>query len=486
MVSPLSDNGVFRGSRRPYTGSDERSATRMRMRWIPWLVFVLSLASCVQMDDSTTAPIQPSVSAIEPTVSATVTPSTLPETDSSPAEPDPEVSLALTYHRPDGNRWISGQATLPDAQQHIVDLQGTPAWVVGASTDRGIIWVVTLVTGENQTFILQEGHLVPSPMDLPALPPGAPPVLSVAGSEVHLLENPLPDPAPHSHPVLLQGSSTMGALDRFGQVYLLEGSRVANRTDARALPDARILTDGAGRMLILGAATDHYAHGVLGDRLEAGNFTLFNLSLDMLTWKSLPFPDQKVAEGISPLWVDLTGDGRREILVTLSDAQTGAQLALMDENGGLIATSEPIGQGFRWRHQIAAAPLGPDGSWEIVSNRTPHLGGVVEYHGLQGHHLVRTARLPGYSSHTLGSRNLDMAAVGDFDGDGTLELLIPTQDKTALAALQRTTQGATEIWRLELGGELVTNLGAARGADGRVALAVGLQDSRLLVWFSYN
>ena len=32
---------------------------------------------------------------------------------------------------------------------------------------------------------------------------------------------------------------------------------------------------------------------------------------------------EPVAEGIAPLWVDLDDDGRREIIVTLSDVERG-------------------------------------------------------------------------------------------------------------------------------------------------------------------
>jgi hypothetical protein len=75
-----------------------------------------------------------------------------------------------------------------------------------------------------------------------------------------------------------------------------------------------------------------------------------------------------------------------------------------------------------------------------------------------------------------------MAAVGDFDGDGVLELLIPTQDRRALAAIQRDAQGASETWRLALDSPLATNLGAAVRPSGELSVAVGLENGTLLVW----
>ena len=93
-----------------------------------------------------------------------------------------------------------------------------------------------------------------------------------------------------------------------------------------------------------------------------------------------------------------------------------------------------------------------------------------------------TASLPGYSSHVLGSRNLDLAAAGDFDGDGRLELLIPNQDKNILAAIQRHGDTAREIWRLPIGGRLTTNLAISTEPSGRISAAVGRADNTLRLW----
>lgn len=65
-----------------------------------------------------------------------------------------------------------------------------------------------------------------------------------------------------------------------------------------------------------------------------------------------------VLEGLSPIWVDLDGDGRREIIVTISDARLGARLVVFDEQGNRIASGPAIGQSHRWRHQLAVAPYG--------------------------------------------------------------------------------------------------------------------------------
>jgi hypothetical protein len=113
-------------------------------------------------------------------------------------------------------------------------------------------------------------------------------------------------------------------------------------------------------------------------------------------------------EGIAPIWTDLTGDGGREIIVTLSDPEGGARLAVYSEAGEQLAVGSAIGRGYRWRHQLVVAPFGPTGDLELADVMTPHIGGIVEFFQLAGDRLKLIAQTSGYSSHVLGSRNLDM------------------------------------------------------------------------------
>ena len=78
---------------------------------------------------------------------------------------------------------------------------------------------------------------------------------------------------------------------------------------------------------------------------------------------------------------------------------------------------EALGKGFCWRHQLAAGPFGPTGEIEFVDVVTPHLGGIVSFYKLEDDELLLEAEVRGYSSHVNGSRNLDMAFVGDPDGE---------------------------------------------------------------------
>jgi hypothetical protein len=82
---------------------------------------------------------------------------------------------------------------------------------------------------------------------------------------------------------------------------------------------------------------------------------------------TLPILEPSVAEGIAPIWADLTGDGVREIIVTISNADQGAQIVVLNGVGVQIAAGPAIGKGLRWRHQVAVAPFAPDGSLELAA-----------------------------------------------------------------------------------------------------------------------
>jgi hypothetical protein len=187
-------------------------------------------------------------------------------------------------------------------------------------------------------------------------------------------------------------------------------------------------------------------------------------------------------EGIAPIWVDLTGDGQREIIVTISDQNLGAGIVVFSESGDRLAEGPKMGRPFRWRHQIAVGPFSPNGEQELVVVRTPHIGGVIEYYRYRDGQLEEVTQLPGVTSHVIGSRNLDMSAAGDFDGDGTPELLVLNPSVSELIAVRRTSEGAEIVWVIPLDGKLNTNLAATILPEGNIALGIGRSDGVLRLW----
>ncbi len=444
------------------------------------MMLISLIAGCDTSLPPTTSSALPVSSA--PTPSDPPSPSpTVVESRRVTADPgDGQLVMALTHHSPDGNRYRTGRGTITQVAPLDIALDGTPIWVLGAPYKSGMLWTAILEDGGVQAFFVENRRLEPLRPSLRRQPIGAPPVLVVEGEQWQLLSAPS---NPLNHPILVPILDLQASILPGGALHV-EGESVQNQLGLDALPDGRLLQDESGRLLVLGGPTQAYAHAVLGDGIEATRASLVDMRPIPPSIKHVQVPDGQVFEGLSAIWVDINEDGEREIVLTASEAAQGAQIQVFSEEGVLLAASQPIGLGYRWRHQIAVAPFGPRGEIELVSVRTPHLGGVVEFMRWEGADLPVVAQLGGFTSHNLGSRNLDLAVAGDFDGDGLTELLLPAQDRSSLGAVQHTTEGAQLVWELPLDGRLSTNLAVLRSRQGTLSVGAGLQAGRLRLWLS--
>lgn len=433
-------------------------------------------ASCSLVpEDQKTSPALSEVQA-----APTETPKDVYSATSRPSEN--RLSTGFTYHQPDGNRLVAGRGHLPQAESIDIELSGRPVWLVAAPSGEGSIWVAMLDGGKAEAFHLRGEKVQPVRIEPSGLPPAMPPMLILEDGAPMLLTAGEGEASELTHAVRLDISPGAAAyLIRSGNL-VVEESDTSIQMVVEALSDARLLIDEMGRLLMLTDPTTRYRHGVLGDAVEAKSVTLVDTSPSPQISMKLETQGARVIEGISPIWADLDGDGAREIIVTESDSNQGAQIVVYDEQGNRIAVGPAIGQGFRWRHQLAVAPFGPDGELELVAVLTPHIGGVVEFYQLRGNQLEIVAQVPGYSSHLLGSRNLDRALAGDFDGDGRVELLVPDQAQEILGAIGRNPDGAAAAWTIPLDGKLATNLAAATLASGEIVLGVGREDGKLRIW----
>jgi hypothetical protein len=389
-----------------------------------------------------------------------------PEPPPSPAAFD--FAIGLTYHRADGNRLASGLGAVPVADPLDIPLDGRPIWVVAAPLGQDSVWVAVLDDGRVQSFQLSGRDAIPITLSPEVLPLGMPPVLFVDGDLVQLLSNPSAEASTLTHPVrLTQPSDRIVFLETLGDLVIWDGREIS-RLPVTGLPDARILADEKERLLFLAGPSTRYQHGVLGDAVEATTITSVEISPTVGVARRIEVEEPDVIEGIAPIWADLTGDGRREIIVTLSNETLGARIAVYDEAGRL--------------HQLAVAPFGPGGELELAAVLTPHIGGHAEFFRLSGDRLELVASAAGFSSHVLGSRNLDIGLAGDFDGDGQVELVVPDQTLQTLNGVRRISQGADIAWTVPVGGRITTNLAAVTMAGGRLVMGSGHDDRTLRIW----
>jgi len=267
---------------------------------------------------------------------------------------------------------------------------------------------------------------------------GNDPVFGLGDSGAGLVE--LPDRTPQTGAVPFgDGWAWVG-----GGALVIGTPASFTQTPFDLLDDTLLATDGEV-VVALTEPVSRLNHGIVGDSIEGGGFAVVNLDGTVRSQVSLDEPD--VIEGRSAMLGDVTGDGQTEIVVTLSNAEVGAWITVFDLDGNLIGQSDAIGLGSRWRHQLAITP-DPNGP-VILNVITPHIGGRLQALRLMDGRLEPVAQRSEYSPHTINSRILDGAYVGDLDGDGEWEVLLPDQPRSRLVALSLSDGEFVEKFTLE-------------------------------------
>lgn len=152
-------------------------------------------------------------------------------------------------------------------------------------------------------------------------------------------------------------------------------------------------------------ATTRYAHGVLGDAIEAGSLHAKTADGRIL---SVTLETAQVFEDIQPRLADLDGDGRNEIITIRSHSQKGAQIAVYGvteraPNTLSLITSTPyIGQAYRWLAPVGVADFNNDGAMDIAYIDRPHLARILRVWSYRDGRLQQIAQASGLTNHSIG------------------------------------------------------------------------------------
>ncbi len=391
-----------------------------------------------------------------------------------------------TFHNPAGNHFVRGSGSFPDVHTIDVPLRGAPAWAVGYAMETAV-WHVVLENGDLQVIEVALNGAARSLAYQPSwFEVAQPPVVGVSMIEGTYVLRSDESVSPLSHPIPVNDFEVL-YINRAGGMVLgrEDGALASLPIDAQA--DARLVMNRMGQVALYANASDQrYVHGIMGDPIEAATLLVLEVrDSEIRLLARVDLPGEDVYEGIAPFWADVDGDGVEDLVTTVSNGTLGARLRAYLWDGGAIRQEldgPAIGRGNRWRHQLSAAPFGPAGQFEIAATLTPHIGGALEFFRLSGGSLKRVATFPGVTTHSLGSRNLDQTAAGDFNGDGRSEVLAMDLERRAVVAVGRDEEGARELWRLDAGGEIVSNFAPVELLGDRLALAAGTADGRLRVW----
>jgi len=231
----------------------------------------------------------------------------------------------------------------------------------------------------------------------------------------------------------------------------------------------------------LGATITACSDGVLGDAVEAGGLRVRLRGGAELDTR---LPADSVFEDLRPRVADLDGDGRDEILVVRSYLEAGAVLAVYGVRDGKLvqlAQTDPIGRAYRWLNPAGVGDFDGDGGLEIAYVQTPHIGGILYIMSFRDGRLRRKGRRPGFSNHAMGSRALGLAAVLDLDGDGAEELILPAAGRRALKILSFAGAEFRELGEIVHRAAIVTDFEVRdRNGNGRPDIAYGLSDGTLV------
>lgn len=209
-----------------------------------------------------------------------------------------------------------------------------------------------------------------------------------------------------------------------------QAQALSPKTDPEAIADLRVAKgsrDIAEAWLI--APTNRYQHFVQGSRYEPSGL---RVKLKNGSIKTLTLAPNLVFEDRQPRLADLDGDGRDEVVLVLSHVKQGASLAayfVVDDALKLKAKTPFIGRAYRWLNPAGIGDFDGDGSLDVSLVAMPHLVKELRVYSLKNGRFVQWGAFTDFSNHRNGSPHIGMSAQADFNGDGILDLALPSGDR---------------------------------------------------------
>ncbi len=247
---------------------------------------------------------------------------------------------------------------------------------------------------------------------------------------------------------------------------------------SNGLPDGLVAeADGDIRSAWYVGPTRRYAHGILGDAIEASALRVELKGGAHLTYD---LPANMVFEDRTPRISDLDGDGRKEVITIRSSTSEGGGVAVYGVREGRlteIAVNDFIGLRNRWLNIAAIADVTGDGRKDIAYVRTPHIGGMLRLFSFENG-LNFVSEIDGFSNHAIGAREQRLSAVADIDGDGDMEIAAPSDSRAKMRIIDYR-GGLTEVASIDLPARIEGPV-LAEGAGEAARFIVRLQDGSII------
>lgn len=254
------------------------------------------------------------------------------------------------------------------------------------------------------------------------------------------------------------------------------------------LPDSRITVgdlnaDGVLEAVALTRPSDGFSPERLGDGIEALGVAVFSFNGRFLDMEDeFELDTGEFFEVLTPLIADVRDGGGSEIVLTVSGEGRGSELIVLSYSGDRLreVRRSSVGREGRYVQALGAAVIGDSDRKLILAVSDPSGGGDL----LGFRTDLAATRLSldsSISTHLKGTRTLENALIGDFNGDGKREILAPNEDRKSLSlfVLERNRFTDREIF---IGNRTVSsNLcpGDFNG-DGKVDVAAGFEDGTVI------
>ena len=287
------------------------------------------------------------------------------------------------------------------------------------------------------------------------------------------------------------GEMEILAVSDEGYLTVILGRGRANRKRERRteiFPASRIAVgdlngDGHPEVVALTRPTDEVDLGRLGVEKLARGVAVF-------TWdgKILDLEDEfklrsgEVFEQVTPILADVGRGEGDEIILTVSRADEGSELVILSYSGKRLHEIHrgPSDRKDRFVQVVGASEMGNSGRKLILAVAGPTDSGDLEAFrtDLAATRITLDDEI---STHIEGTIILEMALIGDFNGDGQRELLAPDESKEEISLFQLRKNRFREIVVFTGNRAVSSNLcpGDFNG-DGKVDVAVGFEDGTLI------
>ncbi len=179
--------------------------------------------------------------------------------------------------------------------------------------------------------------------------------------------------------------------------------------------------------------TAKYNHNILGDTIDAEQLVVLR---DGITYTQT-VSDDYVFEDIKPRLYDVDNDGQMEIVTIRTHVKKGAGIMIYKIVNNVLteyAWVEEIGKPYRWLNIVAIYDLDGDGTIELAWVQTPHIGGILKVTTIMAGKLEALSELSNYSNHSIGERNQCLSVVTKTVSGTTL--YVPTQNRLQIAGFK--------------------------------------------------